>query len=146
VNRAVDRRKFWNRNPRLRRVEIVLKALIVAFVALAITGIGGFVLDGLTFGWAIACAGFPAALLWHTASKLTRHDAYWRPATAWFALLLLVAPLPWVPRALAPAAPIPFAAAVATSVACLALAAAVPYAARRFVAWKTRLVHGSIPS
>jgi len=69
-------------------------------------------------------------------SKLTRHDSYWRPATAWIALLLLLCAVPtcihvWEGLGLAQAA-------LVTGVL-IAAAAGVHLAARVFVRWKPAL-------
>ena len=136
VTRPIDRRKYWNRNPHLQRLERSLKAGIVALVGIAgIVVFRAFTHAGTGAGWALATPLFPGVLLWHTASKLTRTEVYWHPATAWIALLSLFALVSWFVIA------DPTAAGVASG-SCLLVAGFVWLAARRFAAWKRALQHG----
>jgi len=99
-SRPSERRIYWNRHPVLRRNERLAKALVVvATVAgcFAILPLG----VGTAQGWFILLPTFAGVGLWMTASKITRHELYFRPRLVWaltFAIVgvLLAAKLsPW---------------------------------------------------
>ncbi len=96
LNVKADRRIFWTQERRLREFEQLAKVLIGVFLA----GISLVLLQGganhrgfgMGQGWAV---GFPllfGAVLWETASKITRHKPYFRARIVWTVVPLLFGP------------------------------------------------------
>jgi hypothetical protein len=139
VNVAADRRVYWNRAPLLHllerglKVAVVLATLLLCLLVAVVhsTGCGG--------GYAMATPLIPGIMLWHTASKLTRHLPYFRPAAVWCAILCagMACVLLVFGARLAP--PRLVALLAATLVSC----GLVHLAARRLHRWKTRLTRGA---
>jgi hypothetical protein len=139
VNVAADRRVYWNRAPLLSLLERGLKVaavlstlLLCGLVAIVgSTGCGG--------GYAMATPLIPGIMLWHTASKLTRHLPYFRPAAVWCAILC--AGLACVLLVFGPSLARPHRAALlaVTLLSC----GLVRLAARRLHRWKMNLTRGA---
>jgi hypothetical protein len=151
VNRPTDRRTYWNLRPRIRLVEVLLKAGIAALAGgLMVLLALGRVHMGLGAGWVVASPVFLGVLLWQTASTLTRHGSLWRPSVAWIALLLLFCVVPWLLYAQRRAEPwfpeipsLTLVEALLADAALLLLAGLVLLAARRFAQWKGGLIQGA---
>jgi hypothetical protein len=90
TSRLSDRRIYWNRVPSIVRTEwavklcaVVLSMLLVFLIPLVGIGTAGGYVCMLPFGFAVAA--------WKTASKLTRHEPYFRPSIVWTASIALAA-------------------------------------------------------
>ena len=86
LNLRVDQELYWTREKRFRDLEELAKTMIVFFLGgvslLMFSGLGSSGI-GMGQGWAV---GFPilfGALLWETASKITRWKPYLRAGLVW---------------------------------------------------------------
>lgn len=93
VTLAVDRRIYWNREPKLVALESSLKVVVfvLTLVTLAISVRGHF---SISAGYVVAGALVPAGILWATASKLTRRMPLFRAGAFWIGTCLGLALLP----------------------------------------------------
>ncbi len=92
VSVAADHGRYWTREPNLVELEWFAKVFIVlglaAFFAWMLTRMN--MQFGMGQGFAIGAFIAVGAVLWETASKLTRHKPYFRARLFWTALILVL--------------------------------------------------------
>jgi DNA-directed RNA polymerase subunit RPC12/RpoP len=89
-NLAHDRRTYWNRHPRLMRVEQEIRtagALVSAGIAVALV-IAFPISSGAYAGFLFALPIALGTMAWKSAGKMTRHLPGTHPAGEWGGLLL----------------------------------------------------------
>lgn len=93
VTLAVDRRIYWNREPKLVAIETTLKVVVflLTLATLAVSVRGHF---SMSAGYVVAGALVPAGVLWATASKLTRRMPLFRAGAFWIGIFVGLALLP----------------------------------------------------
>ncbi|MCA9323147.1 MAG: hypothetical protein KDB53_20570 [Planctomycetes bacterium] len=140
INRPVDRRLYWNRNPQILAWEYLGKFLGCGLgLGLALVGIFGFPHRGVGAGWALAMGlVFPYVVLL-TFGKMSRHLYDSEPSLVWsgaFGLLFVtMTPAIWLHDE-------GIAAVIVGMMACLLLAVLPLFLGRLFERWKMRLQTG----
>ena len=146
INVLADQRLYWTQEPRLKETEWLAKVGIVLLLGgLALLMSRGYRTSfGLGQGWAI---GFPllvGAILWETASKITRIKPYLNATLVWSTLPLVLG-LPFAVAALWPAE-VPWGGRAVALVGCgffVSVSLGVRWLGRRLTRWRTeRILRG----